>query len=875
MNVGPRRLLSDDRGVNTTVAHALTLAITAILIVGLITAATSFFQTEREQVAREELQTIGNRLASETMQVSRLDTPGGGTTIISDHPDFVAGVRYQAEILTGSDCQSNDITTHTCIQLETSSLDVAVEIPIQNESGVTIESLGGGKFEVQTLNTGGPVRTASADRISEFDLGSQVGVGAGVRRISSFSLTSPGNQPPVASFTITPATPDAGTEVTFDASASRDPDGTIQEYRWDFDDDGTFENVTATPMFNRTLSGGEHTVTLEVWDGAAKSNFTRSIDIAGLTYLDDLDTFSGDDTATLSFRNDYSQTIELRQFLIDPADDSLAELNETTASHEVEITGDSDSTYVEYYDGLSFSDGGEFLDLDTSGNENGGYLTLGDGEEVTVDLRYFSSGVESEELTFGFRYEVASLRNASVVTDTVSGIAIDDYRVVAAGQDVDVRFTSTVQLTNIEAQISGDASGTLTESDFTESGSGPYTYEADVSSGSDGTFSVELTTAEAGGTPSGETPITDTAVVGSPFTWTSSSDWNAVTVEDGSVVHANFGDHAADQIEVGYNRSGNGLVGYWPLDDPSNAPDESGTGNDGTINGDPTTTTGIGGSSAFKLDGSDDHVSVPDSPSLDMEDTDEVTVSMWVNKQATQSSWIAMFQHSDVSYNLHFSDGNEPYFTIWDPDDGEYPDAQGSSIENNRWYHLVGTFDADNGGFFSSEQIQLYVDGSREAEECQRSSGFFSGCDSGEIAPTNEPAGIGENVHKPGRHLDGKIDEIRVYDRELSANEVEGLYDVYTESSTFTTDFKTGSSLSAGSLQLFYDVEQNPSDTIRVKVLTESGDESDWITVGSDGSGLEQVTGLASGDDRFRLKVELTPGSEVSSPTVRELGVTG
>jgi PKD repeat protein len=55
-----------------------------------------------------------------------------------------------------------------------------------------------------------------------------------------------GNLNPIASFT---ATPDHGTSplsVDFDASASSDPDGTIDEYYWDFGDGQTASLTLAT-----------------------------------------------------------------------------------------------------------------------------------------------------------------------------------------------------------------------------------------------------------------------------------------------------------------------------------------------------------------------------------------------------------------------------------------------------------------------------------------------------------------------------------------------------------------------------------------------------------------------------------------------------
>jgi hypothetical protein len=65
------------------------------------------------------------------------------------------------------------------------------------------------------------------------------------------------NQPPVAEFTASPDRAAAGQTVVFDASASSDPDGSIVDYSWDLDGDGSFETDTGT---SRTIAHAYPTV---------------------------------------------------------------------------------------------------------------------------------------------------------------------------------------------------------------------------------------------------------------------------------------------------------------------------------------------------------------------------------------------------------------------------------------------------------------------------------------------------------------------------------------------------------------------------------------------------------------------------------------
>jgi PKD repeat protein len=76
------------------------------------------------------------------------------------------------------------------------------------------------------------------------------------------------NGTPNASFTISPNPAPIGPPVTFNASASSDPDGTIVKYEWDLDGDGTYETDTAgnDTTSQAYLTGGTRTIRLRVTD---------------------------------------------------------------------------------------------------------------------------------------------------------------------------------------------------------------------------------------------------------------------------------------------------------------------------------------------------------------------------------------------------------------------------------------------------------------------------------------------------------------------------------------------------------------------------------------------------------------------------------
>ena len=70
----------------------------------------------------------------------------------------------------------------------------------------------------------------------------------------------------------------------------------------------------------------------------------------------------------------------------------------------------------------------------------------------------------------------------------------------------------------------------------------------------------------------------------------------------------------------------NGLVGWWPFN--GNANDESGNGNNGTVNGATLTTDRFGNvNQAYGFDGNSQNIEVSNSSSLN---PNELTISVWI-----------------------------------------------------------------------------------------------------------------------------------------------------------------------------------------------------------------------------------------------------
>ncbi len=97
------------------------------------------------------------------------------------------------------------------------------------------------------------------------------------QEVSYYRIFKAENSLPIADFTHTPEKPTVNKAITFDASSSYDPDGTIVNYTWDFGDGSTASGVTASHSYQKI---GTYTVTLTITDNdGAVGEILRTVEV--------------------------------------------------------------------------------------------------------------------------------------------------------------------------------------------------------------------------------------------------------------------------------------------------------------------------------------------------------------------------------------------------------------------------------------------------------------------------------------------------------------------------------------------------------------------------------------------------------------------
>ena len=248
----------------------------------------------------------------------------------------------------------------------------------------------------------------------------------------------------------------------------------------------------------------------------------------------------------------------------------------------------------------------------------------------------------------------------------------------------------------------------------------------------------------------------------------------------------------------------NGLVGWWPFN--GNANDESGNGNNGTVNGASLTSDRFGNSTkAYIFDGINDYIQIANNASL--EPNNSISISAWVLIDSTQTTGFPAIISKEAGNSGGYTSyaligGNPGLNQLGDiglqitTNNGGYSwtGVTGKSFLN-QWVFVTGIYDGFN--------MKIYHNGSLTSTSAK----------SGIIQYQNYLLTIARSMANSTStygYFKGNIDDIGIWNRALTQLEITDLYNAVNCANT-TTITPQINSLSTRSTAIFLASTSSPN----------------------------------------------------------------
>ncbi|WP_035601007.1 Calx-beta domain-containing protein [Haloferula sp. BvORR071] len=287
------------------------------------------------------------------------------------------------------------------------------------------------------------------------------------------------------------------------------------------------------------------------------------------------------------------------------------------------------------------------------------------------------------------------------------------------------------------------------------------------------------------------------------------------------------------------------LRAWWKLDETSGviADDFTGRPQDGNVSG-ATWTTGTSGN-ALNFDGVDDGIFVGNSAAL--VGSGNLSVSAWVKVDPGSPLGTVIQQReggvdgNQGQYQLNVNANGTVNFFIYNNSTYQFDLTTSGTVNDGQWHHLAATRAGSVG--------TVYVDGVQAA------------LGSGAVQPlVSRAVSIGYDNRDSNKYFHGRIDDLRIYERALSAAEVDSLVPNRTPFFTSSPVVKaaaTEDSAYSGSLAADA-IDPDYGDTLS---FTKMGGPL-WLSVAGNGT-LSGTPGNGDvGNNTFSVKVSDAGGAE-------------
>lgn len=219
-------------------------------------------------------------------------------------------------------------------------------------------------------------------------------------------------------------------------------------------------------------------------------------------------------------------------------------------------------------------------------------------------------------------------------------------------------------------------------------------------------------------------------------------------------------------VDIATQRPKFGLAGYWPFNEIAGltARDKSGYGADGTLTNmaaeDHVSGQMLFGN-ALDFDGTDDYVTIPDASQLDI--TAAITLSAWVKPSSNPAWAVVISKGTSTSWNsnnyvLGLQGGRVDF--RWNGKGTVLVDA-GDALTVGVWQHILAVAEAG-----TTDALKVYINGVLKKQ----------GNRSGDPTTNSQALRIGSDNGTD--NFAGQIDEVRIYNRAVAAEEIAALASV-------------------------------------------------------------------------------------------------
>ena len=253
------------------------------------------------------------------------------------------------------------------------------------------------------------------------------------------------------------------------------------------------------------------------------------------------------------------------------------------------------------------------------------------------------------------------------------------------------------------------------------------------------------------------------------FNMSLDNDWLKVTEDDESLMSSSLTKRVgAWEVSDGYNDTedgvgytlDDGLVGYWHLDNLSefgenstHVYDFSGNGYNGTIDNDAIPSTTGYFNSSYEFDGANDGIIVS-GMSASVSVSDESTLIAWVKNDDTSASADRfMIDDTNGELEMYWGSGTERFNCRLDTVDSIAQIASTDSGYTDQEWRMVTCR-------YNSTTLSVWVNGIEDTNDMEPATGNVET--------------VGD--FRLGDDFDGHIDEVMIFNRSLSAEEIKSIY---------------------------------------------------------------------------------------------------